>query len=65
MIFNLLFYNKNIHRIKEKKRMKRGKIKQIEAKARLGLPLTDEEKTFYAVFAKVIKREVISGTTNI
>jgi len=42
--------------------MKKGKLKKIEAKAKLGLPLTDQEKAFYVVFSKVIKREVINGT---
>ena len=42
--------------------MKKGKLRKIEAKAKLGLPLTDQEKAYYVVFSKIIKREVISGT---
>lgn len=42
--------------------MKKGKLRRIEAKAKLGLPLTDQEKAYYVVFSKVIKREVVNGT---
>lgn len=42
--------------------MKKGNLKRIEAKAKLGLPLTDSEKAYYVVFSKVIKREVVNGT---
>lgn len=45
--------------------MKKGKLRKIEAKARLGLPLTDGEKAYYVVFSRVIKREVISETMEI
>lgn len=42
--------------------MKKGKLRKIEAKAKLGLALTDQEKAYYVVFSKVIKREVVNGT---
>lgn len=45
--------------------MKKGRLRKIEAKAKLGLPLTDQEKAYYVVFSKVIRREVVNGTTNI
>lgn len=45
--------------------MKKGKLRKIEAKAKLGLPLTDGEKAYYVVFSKVIRREVVSGTMEI
>lgn len=45
--------------------MKRWKVKNIEAKAQLGLPLTDQEKAYYVVFSRVISKAVVDGTANI
>ena len=40
-------------------RMKKQKLKKIEAKARLGLPISNEEKAYYILHSKIIDREVV------
>lgn len=40
-------------------------LKRIEAKARLGLALTEREKAYYVVFSKTIDKEVVNGPTKI
>lgn len=39
--------------------MKQEKIKKIEAKVKLGLPLTREERAYYILFAKELNVQVM------
>lgn len=39
--------------------MKQEKIKKIEAKVKLGLPLTREERSYYILFAKELNVQVM------
>lgn len=41
------------------------KLKRIEAKAKLGLALTEREKAYYVFFSKIIDREVVNGSSKI
>lgn len=41
--------------------MFKKKLKKIEAKANLGLPISEKEKKFYFAFAKLLDREVLNA----
>ena len=42
--------------------MGKDKIKKIEAKVKLGLPITKEERALYIIHAKVFDMEVLNAT---
>ncbi len=42
--------------------MKNKKLKRIEAKARLGLPISNGEKAYYILHSKIIDVEVVNGS---
>lgn len=45
--------------------MRKDKLKKIEAKIKLGLPLTKEEKAYYILFSKELSLEVLNATVTI
>ena len=43
----------------------KSKLKKIEAKMKLGLPLTKEEKAYYILFAKELNLGVLNATVKV
>ena len=41
--------------------MKKEKLRRIESKAKLGLPLTTEERSFYILYSKVVDMSVANA----